>query len=77
MRSVFKVLLVASSLVGVKAQDEEDVVMRWSSTGGGWRSMFACIGYANAFQQAGLFRNGKSHFSAIVRVRRKTAGSVL
>jgi hypothetical protein len=26
----------------------------WSSTGDGWRAMFADIGYANIFQQAGV-----------------------
>lgn len=38
----------------------------WSSTGGGWRAMFADIGYANIFQQAGLFTSNSSRFSAVV-----------
>ena len=48
------------------AADDGDYVMRWSSTGGGWRAMVACMGYANTFNQAGLFRGSKSRFSAIV-----------
>ena len=35
--------------------NKDDAVFLWSSTGGGWRAMFACIGYANLFRQAGLF----------------------
>ena len=31
-----------------------DAVIRWTSTGGGWRSMFACFGFGNLFHQAGL-----------------------
>jgi len=38
----------------------------WSSTGGGWRAMFADIGYSNIFQQAGLFTGNSSRFSAVV-----------
>ncbi|KAL7542168.1 hypothetical protein ACHAWF_012201 [Thalassiosira exigua] len=30
----------------------------WSSTGGGWRAMFADVGFANAFRRAGLFPDG-------------------
>lgn len=43
--------------------------IRWASSGGGWRAMFASIGFANAFQQAGLFFNDSSKFSAIVSKR--------
>mmetsp|Transcript_36922 Transcript_36922/g.75244 ORF Transcript_36922/g.75244 Transcript_36922/m.75244 type:complete len:119 (-) Transcript_36922:125-481(-) len=41
-------------------------VRLWSSTGGGWRAMFACVGYANIFKQAGLLTRDRSEFSAIV-----------
>mmetsp|Transcript_18470 Transcript_18470/g.39991 ORF Transcript_18470/g.39991 Transcript_18470/m.39991 type:complete len:752 (+) Transcript_18470:440-2695(+) len=40
-------------------------VRLWSSTGGGWRAMFACVGYANIFKQAGLLTRDRSEFSAI------------
>jgi hypothetical protein len=40
----------------------------WASTGGGWRAMFGCVGYANVFQQAGLFTADSSHFDAISTV---------
>lgn len=43
--------------------------IRWASSGGGWRAMFASIGFANVFQQAGLFSNDSSKFSAIVSYR--------
>ena len=35
--------------------------LRWASTGGGWRSQFACVGFANLFGQLGIM----SKFSAI------------
>jgi len=38
----------------------------WSSTGGGWRAMFADVGYSNIFQQAGLLTGNSSRFSAVV-----------
>lgn len=39
--------------------------IRWASSGGGWRAMFASIGFANVFQQAGLFSQNSSKLSAI------------
>lgn len=42
-----------------------DTVFRWNSSGGGWRSMFACAGFANVYQQAGLFAEDGSRFDAI------------
>lgn len=39
--------------------------IRWASSGGGWRAMFASIGFANVFQQAGLFSQDSSKLSAI------------
>ena len=47
-------LFLPVMLAGVNA-NKEDSVFLWSSTGGGWRAQFACVGYANVFQQAGLF----------------------
>lgn len=38
----------------------------WSSTGGGWRAMIADIGYANVFQQAGIFGENYNNFDTIV-----------
>jgi len=35
--------------------------LRWASTGGGWRSQFACVGFANLFQKLNII----SKFSAI------------
>jgi hypothetical protein len=35
--------------------------LRWASTGGGWRSQFACVGFANLFGQLDIM----SKFSAI------------
>lgn len=64
----------SSSVLMVGAADDtattsnDDAVFRWASTGGGWRAMFACIGYANVFQQAGLFTEDSSLFSAIVSI---------
>jgi hypothetical protein len=33
---------------------------------GGWRAMFADVGFANAFQQAGLLSGNSSLFTGIV-----------
>ena len=57
-------LLLLSCLCLVQAG--EDSVLLWSSTGGGWRAMFADIGYANIFQQAGLFDHNSTRFSGVV-----------
>jgi len=35
--------------------------LRWASTGGGWRSQFACVGFANLFSKLNIM----SKFSAI------------
>lgn len=40
----------------------------WSSTGGGWRAMIADIGYANVFQQAGIFGENYNNFDTIATV---------
>lgn len=37
---------------GVYTDDE--AIIQWSSTGGGWRSMVACMGFANLFQKSSL-----------------------
>jgi hypothetical protein len=58
------------SLVYFAAAAESDTLFRWSSTGGGWRALFACAGFANIFQQAGLLTEDASLFSAIVSARR-------
>ncbi|CAB9522859.1 expressed unknown protein [Seminavis robusta] len=60
--SLFTNVLVLSL---ARADDDTDTVVRWSSTGGGWRAMFACVGFANVFQQAGLMSEDSSLFSAI------------
>ena len=51
--------------------DGQRPLLRWASTGGGWRSQFACVGFANLFAQSGLFAqdggetSSSSAFSAI------------
>ncbi|CAB9522678.1 expressed unknown protein [Seminavis robusta] len=66
---LFLLLLLASSsttcTVQAATQQDDDVVFRWTSTGGGWRAMFAGMGFANLFQQAGLMDDDHTHFSAI------------
>ena len=59
-------------LQGVAAAAEDDdqgVVppLLWASTGGGWRAMFAGMGYANVFHQAGLLTHNASRFTGVVR----------
>lgn len=39
--------------------------VRWVSSGGGWRSMVADMGFANALARAGLFSNSSSSLSAM------------
>ena len=41
--------------------DTAATTLRWASTGGGWRSQFACVGFANLFEQVDVL----SKFSAI------------
>ena len=38
---------------------------RWSSSGGGWRSMVGLMGFANVFAQAGLITPDSSAFSSV------------
>jgi len=45
----------------------EDGIL-WASTGGGWRAMCACIGFANVFHQVGLLSETSSQFSAVSTV---------
>ena len=40
----------------------------WSSTGGGWRAMFADVGYVNVFRQAGLLTANATQFTSVVCV---------
>mmetsp|Transcript_336 Transcript_336/g.770 ORF Transcript_336/g.770 Transcript_336/m.770 type:complete len:399 (+) Transcript_336:206-1402(+) len=49
---IARVFLVFGSVAAVCS--DNDSVFMWSSTGGGWRSMMACIGFANMFGQAQL-----------------------
>ena len=47
-------LLTPTSFVGAAKDDNNvDYVLRWASSGGGWRAMVANLGYANAFAQTG------------------------
>jgi len=43
-------------------------VLLWSSTGGGWRAMFADIGYANVFQRAGIMGDNFTNFDSVASV---------
>lgn len=63
MRFYSSILLLSASASA--ATLPPDVDFRWSSTGGGWRAMFACVGFANVFQKAGLFTEDSSLFSSI------------
>jgi hypothetical protein len=45
--------------------DDDTTVLRWASSGGGWRSMVVNMGFANAFMQAGLIDDQTCHFSAV------------
>ena len=48
---------------------ENEAILSWSSTGGGWRSMVACMGFANLFQQSSLLSPMQpSPFAAISTV---------
>ena len=68
MRFAVALLLV---LQAVYASAAEGDVFLWASTGGGWRAMCACFGFANAFQKAGLFSETESKFRSIVRSLRR------
>ena len=46
--------------------NENNNILLWSSTGGGWRAMFADIGYANVFHQAGIMDESSNEFDSVV-----------
>lgn len=55
-----------SNLKTVKKKKQEETVLRWVSSGGGWRAMAASMGFANVFKQAGLIDDSEaSKFSAM------------
>lgn len=72
------ITIVAAQNVAIEADDNPDNdtnnntnisnnnVLLWSSTGGGWRAMFADIGYANVFQQAGIMGENFTNFDSVV-----------
>lgn len=63
--SVLLMGVVASTMAQKEAGSDVDYEYRWTSTGGGWRAMFACIGFSNVFQQAEILNDRGSRFSAI------------
>ena len=70
--SLLFVVIGRTTTVVVAQQEQEadgsdhDGGLLWSSTGGGWRAMFADIGYANIFRQAGLMDETSTKFDAVV-----------
>jgi hypothetical protein len=60
-RFFFLWLLVVSEIRG----DDDATVLRWASSGGGWRSMVVNMGFANAFVKAGLLDDQTCQFSAV------------
>jgi hypothetical protein len=59
--------LTASAVASNGISGDSDYILRWASSGGGWRSMISNIGYVNVFTQAGLIDpvQGKCNFTAI------------
>lgn len=60
------VCLLVLPILAAAAEKSDDGIWLWSSTGGGWRAMFACVGYVNLFRQAGLLTAESSLLDAIV-----------
>lgn len=62
-----KLLILISSflLSNSFCRGDDSYVLRWASSGGGWRSMVANMGYVNAFRQADLISTDKTNFTAI------------
>jgi len=60
-------LLVVLLFCGYQAEgaENDDSVLRWASSGGGWRAMCNNIGFANLFYQAGLINQSSSKFTAV------------
>ena len=67
------ILALSFASLAVTAEKSDDEIFLWSSTGGGWRAMFACVGYVNLFRQAGLFTEDSSLFDAIVSTFRHSS----
>ena len=61
-----KTVTMAQEAVG--DNENNNNVLLWSSTGGGWRAMFADIGYANVFHQAGIMNETSTEFDSVVSV---------
>lgn len=58
--AVAVIITISLALQHVAADETSDSadqrpLLRWASTGGGWRSQFACVGFANLFARSGLF----------------------
>ena len=53
---IIAAVLTAMATIAAAAGGEPtgDYEVRWGSTGGGWRSMWACAGFANLFSSVGL-----------------------
>jgi hypothetical protein len=49
----------------VSEAENNDYVLRWASSGGGWRAMAANCGYTGAFAATGLITAEGSKFTAI------------
>ena len=47
--------------------DDDEYVLRWASSGGGWRAQAASIGFANLFAKAGILGSGRGGKSSSKR----------
>jgi hypothetical protein len=56
----------AEGFVNETGAGSKSYVLRWASSGGGWRSMISNMGYANIFAQAGIIDpvRGRCNFTA-------------
>jgi hypothetical protein len=62
---VLTVFLLSVFTKSSVSQTEDDYVLRWASSGGGWRAMAANCGYTGAFAATGLITAEDSKFTAI------------
>lgn len=52
MHAVVLLLLICAPFLPTSSADDDAPPLLWSATGGGWRSHFACVGFANLFGHA-------------------------
>jgi hypothetical protein len=63
--TAFLLSVLTRESVSLTDNDDAPYVLRWASSGGGWRAMAANCGYTSSFAATGLITSEDSKFTAI------------